>query len=195
MKIIEMVIDENDQDSGIDAVSLVEDPAIQLNFVALNKQNKVELAEVDQEKRILMGAALVPNKPIYRNQGGEEFYIYFTQKTVRRASELFFKRGYQNNVTEDHAIALDNNTVVESWIKEDEVHDKSVKFGLEAPIGTWLISMKIEDEETYKKAKDGTLKGFSIEGFFADALTVQQSKEKPAPVEAIKKMLSQIKTD
>ena len=194
MKIIEMVIDENDQASGIDAVSLVEDPAIQLNFIALEKQARVELAEVDSEKRILMGAALVPNKPIYRNQGGEEFYIYFTQKTVRRASVLFFKRGYQNNVTEDHAIALDNNTVVESWIKEDEVHDKSVKFGLEAPVGSWIISMKIEDEETYQKAKSGTLKGFSIEGFFADALSVKQSAEKPTPIEAIKKILSEIKT-
>jgi hypothetical protein len=195
MKIIEMVIDENDHESGIDAVSLVEDPAIQLNFVALNKHQEVKLAEVDGEKRILMGAALVPNKPIYRNQGGEEFYIYFTQKTVRRASELFFKRGYQNNVTEDHAIALDNNTVVESWIKEHEAHDKSVAFGLEAPVGTWFISMKIEDEETYKKAKDGTLKGFSIEGFFADALSVKQSAEKPTPIETIKKMLNEIETE
>ena len=195
MKIIEMVIDENDHESGIDAVSLVEDPAIQLNFVALNKHQEVKLAEVDGEKRILMGAALVPNKPIYRNQGGEEFYIYFTKKTVRRASELFFKRGYQNNVTEDHAIALDNNTVVESWIKEHEAHDKSVAFGLDAPVGTWFISMKIEDEETYKKAKDGTLKGFSIEGFFADALSVKQSADKPSPIEVIKKMLDEIKTE
>lgn len=184
MDILEMFIDERDNESGIEAVSVVEHPAIELDFIALNKKEPVKLAEVSKEKRILMGVALVPDKPIYRNQNGKEFYIYFSKDTVRKASELFFKKGYQSNTTEEHEIKLDGNTVVESWIKEDEVHDKSVKFGLEAPIGSWIISLKVDNDETYQKAKEGKLKGFSIEGYFTDKLTMKSENltkdEKPS---------------
>lgn len=176
MELIELIINEDFK--GVEAVSVVENPAIELDFVALNKQ-KVQLAEVDKEKRILMGAALVPNKKIYRvdESTGEEYYVFFSENTVRQASEMFFKNGYQSNTTEEHEIQLNNNTVVESWIKEDEVNDKSVKFGLEAPVGTWFISLKVEDEETYQKAKDGTLKGFSIEGYFASKVERNDIKD------------------
>lgn len=187
MEIIQMFIDDNDNESGVEAVSLVENPAIELDFIALKDQKELKLAEVSKEKRILMGAALVPNKPIYRNQEGKEFYIYFDSDTVRKASELFFKKGYQSNTTEEHAIKLDGNTVVESWIKESEV-DKSVHYGLSAPVGTWFISMKIEDEATYKKAKEGTLKGFSIEAYFTDQLTMSKDIEEPV-LEKIRELL------
>ena len=193
MEIIEMFVDELQEDSGVEAVSLVESPAIELDFVALKKQSQkpIQLAEVDSKKRILMGAALVPNKLIYRNQQGKEFHIFFNMETVRKASELFLKKGYQNNTTEEHELQLQGNTVVESWIKEDEVHDKSVKYGLSAPVGTWMISLKVENDETYKKAKNGTLKGFSIEGYFADkaSLSVQKSEEEQT-IDKIRQLLS-----
>ena len=146
------------------------------------------LSDRDWETRILMGAALVPNKPIYRERDGEEFYIYFSKSTVRKASELFFKRGYQSNTTEEHKIKLNNNTVVESWIKEDDTHDKSVKYGLSAPIGTWFISLKVEDADIYEKAKNGTLKGFSIEGYFTDQSKLSQSEDEIL-IEKIKQIL------
>ena len=91
MKIVELIIDERDSESGIDAVSVVESPAIEENFIALAEQ-KIELKEIDAEKRILMGAALIPNKKIYRvnEKTKEEFEIFFSEQTVRQAMELFF---------------------------------------------------------------------------------------------------------
>ena len=99
-RIVELVI-EKDLD-GIDAVSLVDAPAIEENFIALNKDYKVELAEVDSDKRILMGAALIPNKQIYRKNGKDEFYVFFSEATVKQASELFLKNGNQSNATLEH---------------------------------------------------------------------------------------------
>ena len=97
MKVIELIIDERDEMSGIDAVSVVSSPAIEENFIALNK-HEVSLKEIDEEKRLIMGAALIPNKQIYRrNEKDEEYYIYFSDKTVRKASELFLKKANQNN--------------------------------------------------------------------------------------------------
>jgi hypothetical protein len=167
-KIIELVIDENDEMSGIDAVSVVSSPAIEENFIALHK-HEVELKEIDTEKRILMGAALVPNKQIYRrNDNNEEYHIYFSKDTVRKASELFLMRANQNNATYEHDKKLSGMSVVESWIIEDEKKDKSAKYGFSLPVGTWMISMKVNNDEVWKDVKEGKVKGFSIEGYFAD---------------------------
>ena len=68
-------------------------------------------------------------------------------------------------------------TVVESWIIEDEQMDKSKKYGFSLPVGTWMISMKVENDAIWQKVKDGEVKGFSIEGFFADKLEMQQEEE------------------
>ena len=100
-EIIELIIDESKEEYGINAVSVVQTPAIEENFVAL-KKHELELKEVDKEKRILMGAALVPNKQIYRRDKDKEYYIYFSEDTVRKASELFLMRANQNNATYEH---------------------------------------------------------------------------------------------
>ena len=123
MDIIELFIDENDEVSGIEAISVVEQPAIEEDFIALKNQ-EFKLAEVDKEKRILMGAALIPNKPIYRKSGDQEYYIYFSRDTVRKASELFFIRGNQSNSTFEHKLPLEGLTAVESWIVESEKEEK-----------------------------------------------------------------------
>jgi hypothetical protein len=179
MEIIELLIDENKIESGINAVSVVESPAIEENFVAL-KKHEVELKEIDGEKRILMGAALVPNKQIYRKNGDKEFYIYFSEETVRKASELFLMRANQNNATLEHEKKmLDGMSVVESWIIEDEKQDKSAKYGFNLPKGTWMISMKVNNDEIWNKVKAGEVKGFSIEGYFVDKyeMSLQESEE------------------
>jgi len=168
MDIVELFIDENDEVSGIEAISVVENPAIEENFIALKAQ-EFKLAEVDKEKRILMGAALIPNKPIYRTNGEQEYYIYFSQATVRKASELFFIKGNQNNSTLEHQLELKGLTAVESWIVESE-QDKSRMYDLNVPIGTWMVSMKVNNDDVWKKVKAGEVKGFSIEGYFADKL-------------------------
>ncbi len=170
MKTIELYIDEENEFSGIEAISVVENPAIEEDFIALKKQ-QVKLAEVDKEKRILMGAALIPNKKIYRTNGEDEYNIFFSEDTVRKASELFLSRGKQNNSTLEHDVKLNGLSVVESWIIEDKKKDKSRKYGFSLPVGTWMVSVKVNNDEIWNDfVKEGKVKGFSIEGFFADKL-------------------------
>jgi hypothetical protein len=175
MKIIELFIDEEGLLSGIDAISIVENPAIEENFIALSEEKQVQLAEVDKEKKILMGAALIPNKNIYRRNGDDEYYIYFSEDTVRKAAELFLMQGNQNRSTLEHQAELHGLSVVESWIVEDETHDKSRKYGLNMPIGTWMVSMKVNNDEVWEDyVKSGKVKGFSIEGYFTDKVAMSQ---------------------
>jgi hypothetical protein len=192
MTVIELIIDPKDEQSGIDAVSVVESPAIEENFVALSK-HEVELKEVDKEKRILMGAALIPNKKIYRvNAKKEEYYIYFSEDTVRQAMELFFKNGNQSNATYEHKDAVKGMTVVESWLIDDPKSDKSQLYGFNLPKGTWMISMKVDNDEVWQDVKAGKVKGFSIEGYFADKLemSLEQNKRNEI-IEQLKNLLNE----
>jgi hypothetical protein len=170
IKVIELIIDEDNEISGIDAISIVDDPAIQEDFIALSSQ-EIKLAEVDKEKRILLGPALIPNKKIYRKHKEEEYFIYFSKDTVRKASELFLAKGRQNNATLEHDEKLKGLSVVESWIIEDSNQDKAKKYGFDLPNGTWMVSMKVYDELVWQEyVKTGKVKGFSIEGHFADSM-------------------------
>ena len=175
MDIIELILDEeNEEMTGIEAVSIVENPAIESDFIALANQ-EIKFAKVDDEKKLLMGAALIPNKPIFRKRNDTTFYVYFSKDTVRRASELFFMNGNQNNATLEHDMQINNLTVVESWIVEDSKLDKSVKYGMNMPEGTWMISMKVENDEVWNDyIKTGKVKGFSIEGYFADKAQIKK---------------------
>ena len=202
MDIIELFIDEEDEVSGIEAVSIVESPAIESDFIALKNQ-EFKFAEVNKEKRILMGAALIPNKPIYRKNDENEYYIYFSKDTVRKASELFFIRGNQNNSTLEHNVPLTGLTAVESWIVEDE-KDKTRFYGLDVPIGTWMLSMKVQNDDVWNDyVKSGKVKGFSIEGYFADKLErpnepkKDMSKEEiaEAKIEELRQLFSNQKVD
>ena len=149
MEIFELFIDEENEYSGIDAVSIVEHPAIEEDFIALNNK-EIKLAEVDAEKRILLGPALIPNKKIYRRNGEDEYFIFFSEDTVRKASQLFLSRGKQNNSTLEHEVEIGGLSVVESWIIEDEVKDKSRKYNLNLPVGTWMISVKVNNDQIWK---------------------------------------------
>lgn len=169
MDIIELFIDDENEISGIDAISVVSEPAIQEDFIALKNQ-EFKLAEVDKEKRILMGPALIPNKPIYRKNDDHEYYIYFSRDTVLKASQLFFIKGNQNRSTLEHEVPLHGLTVVESWIVESE-KDKSRHYKLNVPIGTWMVSMKVNNDEIWENyVKTGKVKGFSIEAYFTDKM-------------------------
>ena len=190
VEIIELLIDETKDEYGINAVSVVRDPAIEENFVALNK-HEVELKQVDTEKRILMGAALIPNKQIYRRNKDKEYYIFFSEETVRKASELFLMRSNQNNATYEHERKmLEGMSVVESWIIEDEKTDKSRLYNFNLPKGTWMISMKVNNDEVWQSVKDGDVKGFSIEGHFADKYEMSKEKiEKDEIIAYLKEIL------
>ena len=164
---IEVYIDESGM-TGIDAISIVENPAIESDFIFLSKQSKVKLAEVDKEKRIIMGPALIPNKPIFRVHKEEEYYIYFSEETVRKASELYFKNGNQSNATLEHEVEVEGLTTVESWIVEDTEMDKATKYGFDVPLGTWMVTMKVDNDIIWDEfVKTGKVKGFSIEAYLA----------------------------
>ena len=174
MKIYELIL-EDDKLMGVDAISIVESPAIEEQFIALSKQ-QIQFKVQNEDKRILIGAALVPNKPIYRydEKTGEEYYVYFAQDTIRKASELYMIKGNQNNATLEHAEELSGLSVVESWIIEDENNDKSRAYGLEYPVGTWVVMMKVNNEAIWNEyIKEGKVKGFSIEGWFAQRETMR----------------------
>jgi hypothetical protein len=172
MRIVELILDDQQMASGIDAISIVEAPAIESNFIAL-KSHEIKFAQVDAEKRILMGPVLIPDKPIFRKQvmNGEmqEFYVYFSKSTVSRASQMFLMKGNQGKATLEHDMALQGICMVESWIKEDMEKDKSAIYGMNDPIGTWMGSLNVTNDEIWNDyVKTGRVKGFSIEGYFAD---------------------------
>lgn len=172
MKVIELIIDETMELSGIDAISIVESPAIEENWVTLKNQPKeFKFAEVSAEKRIIMGALLVPDKQIYRNDEDGEYMIWFSKDTIRKCMEMFFKNGNQSNTTFEHMERISGLTMVESWIVEDAEMDKSKLYDLNVPVGTWMGSIKVDNELIWNEfIKTGVVKGFSIEGYFADKI-------------------------
>ena len=194
MDIIELLI--NDEDSlGVEAISLVEFPAIEEDFVALSKQ-KVEFKKIDEDKRIIIGLALIPNKPIYRKNEDKEYYIYFSKETVRKSSELFLKNNRNNEATLEHNLKANGVSVIESWIVEDVQKDKTALYGLNAVEGSWAVVMKIYNDEIWEDVKLGKYKGLSIEGYYADK--IEKPKDLQAELSAIEEeeaeyLLSQIK--
>ncbi|CAB4148270.1 Phage-like element PBSX protein, XkdF [uncultured Caudovirales phage] len=171
MKIIELII-SNDED-GIEAISLVDRPAIESNFITLAKEYEMNLAEVDLEKKILMGPALIPNKMIFRKDGDTKYQVFFSESTVEQASQMYLQNGNQSNATLQHKAKIDGMSLVESWIITDPEMDKSKSYGFSLPKGTWMVSMKADNQEVWAKAKSGEIKGFSIEGYFADKLSLE----------------------
>jgi hypothetical protein len=164
METYEVLFNEGET-TGVYGISLVNDPAMESMWVALSKETEIQLKNVDEEKRIVCGAVLIPNKVIPRNG----FNITFPNETVRLASQSFLKNGYQKNSTIEHEqdTKLSGVAIVESWIKEDEEKDKSVMYGFKDPVGTWYASMKIDNDEVWNDyIKSGKVKGFSIDGFF-----------------------------
>lgn len=166
LDIIELIIDENNLEDGIEAISLVESPAIEENFVALSR-HKVEFKSVDDEKRIVVGLALVPDKEIFRKSGDYAYKIMFSKETVKKASELYLKRLKNNNATIEHELTVKGVSLIESWIVEDPNMDKTNLYKLDAPEGAWAVVMKIDNDEIWEDVKQGKYLGFSIEGFFS----------------------------
>lgn len=168
MEIIELILSDDELAIGVEAISVVEEPAIESDFVALKSQ-EFKFAEADKEKKILIGPLLIPNKPIFRKDSEKEYYIYFSRNTVLKASQMFLKAGNQSNSTLEHEVELKGLTLVESWIVEDPEMDKSKLYNMSLPKGTWVGTVKVENDDIWDNyVKTGKVKGFSIEGYFAD---------------------------
>ena len=191
LETFELFIDEAREEDGIEAISLVEFPAIEENFVALSK-HKVEFKTVDTEKRVIVGLALVPDKPIYRRSGDKEYNIIFSKETVRKASELYLKRLKLNNATLEHDEEMTSGvSVIESWIVEDPAKDKTALYGLNAVEGAWAVTMKIDNDEVWEDVKSGKYLGLSIEGMFSDRAEDIEEVEAAKVLEELKQLFNE----
>lgn len=152
-------------DSETYAISMVEAPAIESDFVALAKEeeDKVQVFLESNEKHMVYGAALIPDKDIYRNNGEQEFYISFTKESIEKMSQDFMKEYRQHEVKTDHDEVANEVCVVESWLVQDAYKDKANALGINVPEGTWMVGMKVNNIETWDRIKAGELKGFSVE--------------------------------
>jgi hypothetical protein len=178
-KIIELVIQDENQELAIDAISLVTSPAIEQDFVYFGKEkNNLTFAKVDEEKRMLISPALIPNKQIFRHNPNtnSDYYVYFSPETVRQASELYLKHNNHHKATYQHQDRVSGVLTTESWIKEGDM-DKSKMYGFDLPNGTWFVKMRIDNDELWQKIKDGELKGLSIEGYFTDKMEMMAEKQ------------------
>ena len=197
-KIVELVIEDDNQELAIDAISLVSAPAIEQDFVFFGKEkNNLTFAKVDEEKRMLVSPALIPNKQIFRYDPNtdSDYYVYFSPETVRKASELYLKHNNHHKATYEHQDRVSGVLTVESWIKEGD-SDKSKMYGFDLPNGTWFVKMRIENDDLWKEIKSGNLRGLSIEGYFTNKFEQMQKKE-PTTEEvrtALKELLSKKKS-
>ena len=189
---IELTIKDESED-GVFAISLVDSPAIEENFVMLSSQ-EVELKILDEEKRIVTGFALVPEKRIYRKVKDKEFNIFFTKETVSKSSELFMKKLNLNKFTTEHEKDVNGINVIESWIVEDPKNDKSNIYNLGAKGGEWVVTSKIYNDEVWNEIKLGKFKGYSIEGMYDgfDKLQASQEVEECETIKEIKEFLKTV---
>jgi len=155
---------------GVYGISLVENPAMEGLFIALSKDEQIQFKTVDEEQKILMGLVLEPNKPIYRNQNGEEFNIVFNEQTIKELSYGFFKNNSHSNSTIEHDVKqnIQGVTFTESWIVENPTNDKSNNFGFSYPKGSWVAVMKVDSDEVWNDyVKTGKVQGFSIDAMLS----------------------------
>lgn len=149
-------------DSDVYCISLVQDPAIEVNYVALSKEKPLQILLEKEDKHIIVGCALVPDKPIYRRDGNEEFYIKFSAETIEKLAHNYLANDRVRSFSTDHEDVADDVYIIETWLKTSE-NDKSKDYGLDVPIGSWMVMAKVENDEIWNRIKDGELQGFSIE--------------------------------
>ena len=199
-RIVELVIEDDNQELAIDAISLVNSPAIEQDFVFFGKEkNNLTFAKVDEEKRMLVSPALIPNKQIFRYDPNtdSDYYVYFSPETVRKASELYLKHNNHHKATHEHNERVSGVLTVESWIIEDTKTDKSTLYGFSLPKGTWMVSLKISNDDLWAKIKSGELKGLSIEGYFSNKFE-QMNKKQPTTeqiLSALNEIIKESKTE
>ena len=168
--LIELFIDDEDHDNALDIISFVSSPAIESDFMRFNEaKDSFEFKATDEEKRIVTGAAMMPNKEIVRMDAeSKPYFVYFTEETIEKCQEMFAKYGKTKSTNFEHSTGMRDVTVVESWIVTDPTNDKSNALGFkDIPKGSWFVSYKVDNDELWAKVKAGEVKGYSIEGVFS----------------------------
>ncbi len=156
---------EDDATDEVMAISFVESPAIERDFVYMSKE--VKFASIDDEKMLVAGPILIPEKKILRLDGeGNPYYVFFSKDTVSKLARKFLRKKYNDEVTAEHDAKVKNIHLVESWIIEQSSKDKSNAFGYTLPAGTWFGIYDVSgNPDVWEKVKDGTFKGFSVEAY------------------------------
>jgi len=175
MKLYELKVEEDGVDE-VFAISLVEAPAIEMDWIAFDKE-EVMFASVDKDQQMLIGPILIPDKKILRVDGeGQPYHVFLTKDTIKTVAQNYLMKKYTDKATLEHDKSIKGVHLVESWIKEGKL-DKSSRYGLNVPEGTWMGMFKISDNNLWNDyVKTGKVKGFSIEGLFEHKL-IQASKE------------------
>lgn len=165
LPLVELTVNP-DEDSFVSAIALVENPAVESDFIAFS-ENKISIQfDANDEKQELLGIALIPNKPIYRNspQTGE-YACVFSTDTVRQIAQIYAQKGLFNNTNIEHTSIPAGSYVYQSYIT-DESKGISAPKGIDAPDGSWIVGVKVVDPQTWNDVKTGAVKGFSVEGIF-----------------------------
>lgn len=157
-------IDDFDDVTGVDAVAIVDHPAIERSFMAFTEQKPMQLYFSETaHRRIVTGALMIADMPIYRNVAGKEFYVQFDAQTIEAIAQRFFEKGYQRNVNLQHnGEIVDGVVMYESMIVDKE---RGMQFQ-DLPEGSWVGSFKVNNDEVWERIKSGEMKGFSVEGIF-----------------------------
>ena len=167
-KLYDISIDPTDFETGLNAISLVENPAVEVDFLAFAKDEPAVLQFADEERHIITGIALLADTPIYRiAPDGTEYYVRFTKDCIRQLVEKYFKFGLTNSVNIEHKDNqfVDGVTMLESYIIDKERGICPSEFA-SAPDGSWVVSYKVNNLDVWDKIKTGEVMGFSIQGIF-----------------------------
>lgn len=163
----------NGEEDGVNIISLVEFPAVERNFIQLSREVKLSLNE---EKRELLGVALIPDFPIYRRDKQGEYYITFSAEAIRKAAIDFYRKLNVNNADVEHNHNIENGiTYFQSMIvdKENGICPAAFK---DLPDGSWIVGCKVENDAVWDAVKSGAIKGFSIDGYFHAEPEKQEEK-------------------
>ena len=166
----------NVEEDGVNIISLVEFPAVERNFIQLSKEVKLSL---NDEKKELLGVALIPDMPIYRRDEQGEYYIVFSAESIRKIAIDFYKKLNVNMADVEHNHNIENGiTYFQSMIidKEQGICPKAFK---DLPNGTWIVGCKIDNINVWDAVKNGTVKGFSIDGIFHPEQEERMNKQRP----------------
>lgn len=188
LPVFELKINPED-DSLVDAIALVNEPAIESTFFAFSKPSDRYVFSSD-EKMELIGAAMIPDQKIYRrDEDGKEYYVFFSKETIRQVAQTYFQKGFQSNVNLDHTTASADSFIFQSFIVDSAKGISSPK-GLDLPDGSWVVGMKVMNKEVWKSIKEGKRAGFSVEGFFEFFNNKKEMKESLAILDEVIEMLS-----
>lgn len=163
LPIYKLVINPEDEDTGVDFVALVNMPAIERNFQAF----KSHQFTADEEKRIVTGPLMIPDQLIYRRDNSfGEYYVTYDAEMVKKIAEKFMRNQNSNNVNKEHKTPVDGVFMFETFLKDSSRGISAPKGFEDLPEGTWFGSYKVYNDEVWNQVKDGTFKGFSVEGEF-----------------------------